>query len=182
MKTLLEWTGFCTHQHDVVCNQKYDRTLPYSFHLGLVFGQAKKFSNLLIEEKDSAFDRRQKLEEMYCGCWGHDLIEDARLTYNDIVAHVGPEVAEIIFLCTEMRGRSRKERKNEQFYADLGQNEIAVFVKLCDIIANSLYSALTNSFMLGKAKDEWPFIKEKLSGHAEKFHDMFAYLDHIYKM
>lgn len=187
-----DFTDFSYHQHDVICNQKYADTLPYSFHLKMVKAQASKFMYLAMlprgvgnpimgYEKDHENLLRESLVLM--GCAGHDLIEDARLSYNDIKERAGVDVAEIIFLCTEMRGRNRAERKNDQFYKELATNELAVFVKLCDIMANSTYSILSNSGMLRKQKEEWPHIKEALKEYTfGKFRIMTGYLDKLYDL
>ena len=59
------------------------------------------------------------------------------------------EVAEVIYLCTDDKGRNRKERKSERYYNGLEENEIALFVKLCDIISNVKYSILTSNYSMG---------------------------------
>lgn len=41
----MNFIEFCKHQHDVECNQKYNKILPYSFHLNLVAEQAKKWKS-----------------------------------------------------------------------------------------------------------------------------------------
>lgn len=165
---------FCIEQHDVVCNQKYDNKLPYSFHLNMVYEQAQYFMPLCGITKDVA------LYSITRGCFGHDLIEDARITYNDILQRTDHETADIIYLCTENKGKNRLERKNDAFYEDLKQNDIAVFVKLCDIAANSLYSLSTRSTMFEKQKSEWPRIKTHLL--RDQFRPIFDFLDKIYTL
>lgn len=141
-----EFKAFCINQHDVVCNQKYDQILPYSQHLKYVEAEFYIWKHILGTVKAK--------ELCFMGCYGHDLIEDARLTYNDIKDLVGVEVAEIIYACTEEKGRNRLARHSKPYYLDLAQNNLAVFVKLCDIIANVTYSLLTNSSMYQKHKEE----------------------------
>jgi (p)ppGpp synthase/HD superfamily hydrolase len=163
---------FCVEQHDVVCNQKYAKEYPYSFHLTMVKAQCYKFGNLLTDRETNI---------VAAGCSGHDLIEDARMSYNDLKEMIGEEVSEIIFLCTEMRGRDRSERKNDVFYHQLSANRLAVFVKLCDIIANSMFSVSTGSSMLKKYKAEYTQ-KVKPMLYREEFKSMFDYLEQIYKL
>lgn len=157
--------------HDIEVNQKYAGNLPYSFHLEMVHNQGKKFS-YLIDPKDDKFTS--------IACFGHDSIEDARLSYNDIKDKFGVEIAEIIYLCTENKGRNRLARKSKEFYKELATNELAVFVKLCDLIANVKFSLLSNSSMYDKYKNEYPKIKEYL--YIEKYKDMFDYLDKLFKI
>lgn len=177
-KSVQQFIEFCKHQHDVVCNQKYAEIFPYSFHLEIVRDQARKFMHLIAEENYRTIDM---------ACAAHDLIEDARLSYNDIKElaslgdlREGQDIAEIVFLCTEMRGRTRAERKPEQFYLELRENKLAVFVKLCDIIANSLFSATTHSSMLKRYKQEYPKIKDLI--FIPEYADMFKYLESIYEL
>ena len=60
-------------------------------------------------------------------------------------------------------------------------NEEAVFVKLCDIMANSLFSALSNSTMFNKYKTEY-IQKVKPMLYCEQYDRMFRYLDKIYEL
>jgi (p)ppGpp synthase/HD superfamily hydrolase len=167
MKTK-EFIEFCIDQHDNICNQKYGKIHPYSFHLELVANQANLFGKILS---------KKELELVTMGCWGHDLIEDARLTYNDIKDLVGDSVADIIYCCTEEKGKSRLERHSQKFFDELKQNELAIFVKLCDIIANVKYSILTNSSMYSKYQKEFPKLKENI--YLEKYDEMFNYLERL---
>lgn len=165
-----DFKKYCIEQHDIECNQKYgDNKLPYSFHLNLVSVQARKWSYLLGSLGE------QHLTEM--GAWGHDLIEDARNTYNDVLRIAGLGVAQIVYCCTDEKGRNRDERHNAKFYIELAANRLAVFVKLCDIIANITYSLLTNSSMYKKYSTEYPKMKKYL--YREEFKPMF---DHIEKL
>lgn len=160
---------FCMHQHDVVCNQTYARALPYSMHLKYVVAQAEKFLHLIKPDDHHL---------VLMGCWGHDLIEDARMSYNDIVqATADKEVAEIIFLCTEMRGRDRNERKNDEFYKLLAENRLATFVKLCDVTANVKYSLLENSRMLDRYTKEYDKVRAAL--YRDDYKEMFIYLSRL---
>ena len=160
--------------HDNVCNQKYNKTLPYSFHLEMVEAQAYLFKHHIYSDEPYNSD-------IWNGIYGHDSIEDARLTYNDIVERFGDAVAEIIYLCTENKGRNRAERKNDVFYHALKTNRDAIFVKLCDLIANVKFSLLTNSSMFNKYKAEYNQ-KTKPMLYTEEFKDMFDYLDSIFEI
>jgi (p)ppGpp synthase/HD superfamily hydrolase len=174
MKSINEARDYFYHLHDVECNQKYSNNLPYSFHLDLVGKQADLFKKYI------PFDDPY-YSAVWIGVYGHDSIEDARVSYNQIKDMFGELSAEIIFLCTEYKGRSRAERKPDQFYIELKENDLAVFVKLCDIIANSKFSLLTNSTMFEKYKSEY---KNKVRKYlfSENYRDMFVYLDKIYEI
>lgn len=172
----------CYRQHDVECNQKYNDYLPYSFHVKMVEAQGDKFAHLL---------RFDEVPIVKAGCGSHDLIEDARMNFNGIVAlammygatkQQAERIAEIVILCTEFsRGHNRAERKPEEFYIALQGDKLAAFVKLCDIIANSLFSCLSNSSMFEKYKKEFPKLQSYLSVHTELL-PMLNYLRQIYAL
>lgn len=164
----IEWRLYCTERHDVFCNQKYDFTYPYSYHLELVLNQYAKFKHLL---------RGQEVDLAYMGVWGHDLIEDARLTYNDVKDKTSTEVAEIIYLCTEEKGRDRAARHSDKYYCEMATNDIAIFVKLCDVMANVTHSLITDSTMHSKYKKEFPRLKRLL--YRNRFEEMFDRLEKL---
>ena len=175
----MNFIEFCKHQHDVVCNQKYNDTLPYSFHLNLVAEQAKKWKSLIKPE--------DWILVLY-GAWGHDLIEDARVTYNDIkmfnfqvmsgdkmISSLISGVSDIIYSCTELRGKNRDERHGPEYIQGLKENKLGLFVKLCDISANIGFGILTNSTMVDKYRKEFPKFKEQL--YLEEYKPIFDYIE-----
>lgn len=157
---------FAIYHHNVVCNQKYNKTLPYSFHLQMVADVAYKFKYLL-----SATEFAYAIQ----GCWGHDLIEDARLTYNDIKDRFGVVVADIIFRCTEEKGKTRHERHPDKLYIELASSDLSLYVKLCDQIANISFGISQKSEMVNKYRREYPRFKE-LTYNA-RFDDMYRTLE-----
>lgn len=165
--------------HDIDCNQKYNKTLPYSFHLHMVNAQIEKFIHLVNNNEtiDDSVDRAV----IFAAGYGHDSIEDARITYNDIIELFGQDVAEVIYLCTEERGRNRSERHSNVWFHQLKQNRLAVFVKLCDIIANVKFSLLTNSSMFLKYKSEY-YQKVKPHLFRDEFEEMFLYLERLFSV
>lgn len=171
---LLQAKAFFYHLHDIECNQKYANTLPYSFHLSMVQQQAELFKHLM--PKDNPY-----FENVHIGIYGHDAIEDARMSYGEIKDLFGEDVAEIIYLCTENRGRTRADRKPNSWYEELKQNDLAVFVKLCDITANIKFSFLSNSSMFKKYKQEYSE-KTKPLLYTEEYKDIFNHLDKIFEL
>lgn len=178
------------HQHDVICGQEYGNGLPYSFHLDCVRIQGNKFQHLIkgvCENKDnykSVDVHYKKIVEIAMIC--HDSIEDARLTYNDVVKTVNTYlgnykasemVADIVYCVTDEKGKNRAERKNEKYYKELSENKLAVFVKLADLSANTIYSKLTGSSMYEKYKLEFPKFKEKV--YVEEYEEFFNYVENL---
>lgn len=146
-------------------------------HLRYVVAQFYRFKHLLRNDwNDKRVYNVDAVVEM--GCWGHDLIEDARATYNDIKDLVGTEIADIIYCCTEEKGKDRPGRHPEKYYLELAENKLAIFVKLCDIMANVTYSILTKSSMYEKHKIEHEKTKQYL--YREEYKEMFDHLDKLF--
>lgn len=167
-KSFEDFKNFCDNRHNIYVNQFYDEGITYSFHTNVVLLQGEKFLHLITDNINKFIVK--------CGLKGHDLIEDARLSYNDIkeslkkilikngilefyhkdeVEKICVDIAEIVFLCTDYTGRNRKERKPNKLYEDLSKNKLATFVKICDIIGNIKYGLLTNSDKFAMYKKEW---------------------------
>lgn len=187
---MTNFIDFCKHQHDVECNQKYDKTLPYSFHLNLVAKQVEKFKHLLpkepIRNNKNMYSSPVSIELIVTyGAFGHDVIEDARMTYNDLeekMSELNNSIAikmvqDIIYACTELRGHNRGERHGPEYFQLLKENNLATFVKLCDIIANVSYSLLTNSSMYSKYQKEYSHLYEEL--YTPEWNDMWDYLHRL---
>lgn len=146
--------------------QRYDKIYPYFFHLNEVSKVAIKFRHL-VNNNPLTF-----LIALF-----HDVIEDARLTYNDVKDVWGQEVADGVFVCTELRGKNRKERHGPFYYKGLKENMLGRFVKICDVIANMERGLKTSSSMLDKYVKEYPHFKEQL--YCEEYKTMFAYIEGV---
>lgn len=154
---------YATNRHQKV-NHKYGDT-DYTFHLNMVYEVAQKFGYLLPESER---------ENVYCGCWVHDIIEDARETYNDVLKNTNKTVAELAYALTNEKGRSRAERANDAYYQGIRDTPNAAFIKLCDRIANITHSKNQESEMLDKFRKENAKFVEKL--YKPELQDM---IDHI---
>jgi (p)ppGpp synthase/HD superfamily hydrolase len=171
MKDLNEIRKFAFNAH-AETNHKYGDRYPYSLHLSEVAGTAEHFEELLPKNKEFR-------EKVLATCYLHDSIEDARLTYNDVKeATDSEEIAEAVFMLTNLRGRTRKERANDEYYKGIRENKIARFVKLCDRIANMKFSRDEGSRMLGMYRKELPEFLEK-TGADEFYPEMAEYLRKI---
>ena len=120
-------------------NHLYDGYLPYEFHLRLVESTARRFINLV---------RVEHHDVVLAACWLHDVLEDTRTSYSYIVKNVSEEVAELVFAVTNSKGRNRAERADDAYYEGINSTPNAVFLKLCDRIANVKYGVLTDSQMV----------------------------------
>lgn len=146
-------------------NHKYDNH-DYSFHLRMVYNYAVKFSYLL-NDKDK--------ENVYCGCWVHDIIEDARETYNDVKNESNVVIAELAYALTNEKGRNRSERANDKYYIDMHKVPNANFIKICDRIANISYSRDKGSSMFNKYKQENANFVKKV--YKKELSEMFDFVE-----
>lgn len=111
-------------------DQQYS-TFPYSFHLKGVIGVAKRFGRLYFND--------QEYDRVLCGCALHDTLEDCNITYNDIIMSFTTEIADDVYDVTNELGKTRQER-SKRTYKKIKRNKYALFIKLCDRIANTLFS------------------------------------------
>jgi (p)ppGpp synthase/HD superfamily hydrolase len=116
--------------------------------------------------------------------WGHDLIEDCRVSYGDVKKVLGEMAANIIYAVSNEKGKNRKERANEKYYESIRNTEGAVFIKLCDRIANVQYSKMTKSRMFEMYKEENENFMLSLGWSGSptaKYEPMFQYLMNLFE-
>jgi len=171
-------------------NHMYAGYLPYEFHLRMVHKVGKQYSHLLDDTLDYFTDKTK--DELWnekfvslrgaClnSCWAHDLIEDCRLTYNDIRMELGSEVADIVYALTNEKGKNRKERANYKYYEGIRNTKGATFVKLCDRIANVKFSKLEGSSMFEAYKSEQAHFEAQLMREGE-YKEMWTELQSLFK-
>ncbi len=135
--------AFAIEAHTNV-NHLYDGK-PYATHLAMVAHFAYEFQLVV---------GKQNLPTAIASCWLHDTIEDCRLTYNDISAVAGTTVADVVYAVSNEKGKTRADRANDLYYQGIRNTKLALFVKLCDRIANVQYSKETNSVKLQMYQQE----------------------------
>lgn len=144
--------------------------LPYHVHLLGVVDFVNKFAHLLTDDE---------LTIAICAAWLHDTIEDTGITFNDLWKEMGDEkIADIVYRLTNLRGKTRAERANDEYYAGIIEEDIAIFVKLCDRLFNMFFSHNHGSERMKKMyQKERPEFKAKL--YNGKFDEMWNLLDNI---
>ena len=144
-------------------NHFYDKNLPYSFHLEAVVREGYRYLHLL---KGYSHER---LINVIMACYGHDGIEDARLSYNDVKKQSNTEVAGMIRAVTNYsRGRDRAERMPDYIYAEIANTLDSDYVKICDRIANVKFSIFQESSMTEKYRKElFDFTTKVTNRHTE---------------
>ena len=150
----------------------------YELHLKGVMAACNKFANLWFDEKQIM------IVQAACAC--HDLIEDCRMNYNDVVSmldsagcyHESTEIADIVYAVSNELGKTRKER-TQNTYPKIKENDLAIFVKLCDRIANSLFSVYTSDPMFRVYALEFDEFERELRKEGQ-YTAMWEYLKGIY--
>ncbi len=163
-ETLIEMFADAHNAHASV-NQTYNKSLPYSYHLSEVGGVAIKYGHLIVNTKED-------IKVMVFAAYFHDAIEDARLTYNDVVkkakAYMDNEsatlAADLVYALTNEKGKNRAERENDKYFNDMKQVYGAPYIKFCDRIANMKHARATKSSLFKKYKQELPGFIEKIGG------------------
>jgi (p)ppGpp synthase/HD superfamily hydrolase len=189
---------WCIDKHKET-NHLYDGYIPYEFHLRMTHAVYNKFKHVLDDNSDYFNRSTIPLDDNFVSlrdachmaCWSHDLIEDARVSYNDIKLKLGQEVADITFAVTNNTGRNRAERADDKYYEKIRNTRGAVFVKLCDRIANVEYGKLMGGYMFSVYKKENPEFLSKLGwGGNSPYFDaevcmtyapMFQYLTNLFE-
>ncbi len=154
-----------TEHHKV--RQKYDKKYPYFYHLKMVMEFVVKFHHLVN------YDIKCIL-----GALLHDSIEDLHAyTYNDIKAIWGKDVADIVYACTELRGKNREERHGPEYIKLLNEILKGKFVKLCDVCANMTMGKRTGNGMFVKYQKDYPKFKDNLYLYSDGFKEIFDYIE-----
>lgn len=104
-----EKINWCISQHRNT-NHFYDTYLPYEFHLRMVVQVANDFKHLCPVFGD-------KIE---LACWGHDLIEDCRVSWNDCKKELCDRIANVQYsLLTKSRMTEMYKKENAHFVAQI---------------------------------------------------------------
>jgi hypothetical protein len=137
----LEQIRLAAHELHHSVNQIYGDDLPYGFHLDMVAEGVISYGHLVCACEEDVVP-------LFFGSYYHDSIEDARMSYNDVLRAARKWMTEeqalmateIVFALTNDKGRTRAERAGEKYYQGIRATPYAPFVKLCDRLANVTYS------------------------------------------
>lgn len=168
MLDLLDKISWIVSCHDDT-NHKYDN-LRYIVHLKRVVDYVTKYIHHIPP---------QWHEIITLAAWGHDLIEDTRVSYNDVKEKLGEQVADIIYALTNEKGKTRKERAGDKYYTEMKLVKYAPFIKICDRLANASYSKENGDSMLNRYKEEHIVFMEIFEEYYE-YQDMFNELNQLF--
>jgi len=142
----IEAIRLAAHELHQSVNETYGDDLPYGFHLDMVVEGVVCYGHLVCACEEDVLP-------MFFGAYYHDSIEDARLSYNDVIKAAREWMTEeqalmateIVYALTNDKGRTRDERAGEKYYKGIRETPYAPFVKLCDRLANVTYSCSIDS-------------------------------------
>ena len=142
----IEIIRLAAHELHQSVNETYGDELPYGFHLDMVVEGISCYGHLVCVGEDDVLP-------IFFGGFYHDSIEDARMTYNDVMREArrwmkeeqALMATEIVYALTNDKGRTRAERAGEKYYKGIRETPYAPFVKLCDRLANVTYSCSIDS-------------------------------------
>lgn len=143
-------------------NCEYDGK-SYMTHINMVADVFVKRSTIFNNVEDG-IDTQAAI---YC----HDLIEDAKLSYNNIMEASSKSVADIVLAVTDVNESNRLLRHLATMPRTVKDHR-AIILKMCDIYANASYSRDHKSSMYEKYIEEYyyrrPIFKKALNWYRDK--------------
>ena len=145
-------------------DQKYGDN-PYVYHLERVLRNVKTYESFygddpeLMRALEMSAIFHDTLEDV-TGYTYNDLKKDARVVFSD--EFYVNMVAEIVYACTNNKGRTRAERAGEEYYEGIRKTGYAPFVKACDRLANIEFAKSQGSSMYKKYIQEMPEFLKKI--------------------
>lgn len=130
-------------------NCKYDGK-SYMIHIYLVSDY------FVINER--VFKNIEDAQNVSDAIFTHDLIEDAKQTYNNILDVCGKDVADITLAVTDVPAENRLMRHLLTMPKTV-KDYRAIILKMCDMCANAHYSKDSGSSMFKKYVEEYKYRK-----------------------
>ncbi len=128
--------------------------LPYVVHLETVADLVDRYydqihlpepkKDIELHSSDITQEVLPSKEVMILAAWGHDLLEDCDVSYDDVREKLGGDVADIIAALTENEGQTRRQRQGPEYYHKICCVHGSRLIKLCDRLANLRYSKCTS--------------------------------------
>lgn len=148
--------------------QRYGNA-PYNVHLEDVVSVIKRYSYYIPEDKHDLL--------IVCG-YLHDIVEDTEITEKYLIRNFNYEVADIIYRVSNERARDDKEKLFKTL-PKIWRNDLAIFLKLSDRIANTTNSKNTGYKTYDTYKNEYPVFKYALKNE-NQYCDMWNELEKLY--
>ena len=158
------------------CGHTYNNG-PYEFHLQMVVDKVNAFKKLI--HAHPYYGKNPKYAEaVEAAAWCHDTLEDCGITFNDLKAATNHLVAEIVYGVSDDLGMDRTERRLKTL-ARTRRDDLCVYVKLCDLYSNTVFSKESGSGMYKKYKKEYPMVRYALHNQNDWL-ELWMGLDDLY--
>lgn len=166
--------SFARERHEGENQQRYG-TLPYSHHLNEVHEVLKRFG---LGHRSSYLGLK-----LGTAAWLHDVLEDTRSTYHELINLFGEDISSIVLGVTKLKGDyDCREDYLRDNYERCSRNKGSRLLKVADRIAN-VETGLKDLFygrpsIVGKYFEEWALFKQTLyiPGEAE---EMWIHLERL---
>jgi (p)ppGpp synthase/HD superfamily hydrolase len=122
----------------------------YCIHIDMVAEVVSKFYYIFKLQED----RENTLAASFC----HDLVEDTRESYNNVLENTNKDVADIVLAVTDVHEVNRLMRHLYTMGKTV-KDYRAIILKLCDMHANASYSKEHFSSMYPKYVEEYAYRK-----------------------
>jgi (p)ppGpp synthase/HD superfamily hydrolase len=165
MMDLKEFSDFARRAHDAA-NCKYDGKNYYT-HVKMVEDSIDLYETVFKSHTDYRIAR--------AAASGHDLIEDAKLTFNNIAEVSNKRVARVILAVTDVHEENRLLRHLFTMGKTV-KDYIAIIVKMADMRSNGLYSKENGSSMYRKYVAEYEY-RRPIFKMALKWYDSYLCMD-----
>lgn len=172
---------FATMKHS---NQLYSGMFPYTHHLMDVRTQGIYWADFYIKKCHTAMETESChdfgvscsmegiRDELLTAILLHDTIEDTEVSRKELEEMFSPLVGELVWRVSNEPGKNRAER-HTLTYPKLKENPLAVFIKLCDRIAN----IKQGGSLVGMYSKEHEAFKAALQG--PDWVEMWTHLDNL---
>lgn len=138
---------------------------PYSAHLQMVVNFARIYSELIPKEAR---------EDVICAAYLHDILEDTLCAQDEILRALNPRILLIVKLLT------KNSSNLEEYFNQVAQDDLAIFVKLCDRYSNVLACVQDENLeKLDKYRKQNPLFSRILL--SEKYIEVFDAIEWLLK-
>ncbi|MFW6247151.1 MAG: hypothetical protein ACOC22_03215 [bacterium] len=143
-------------------NCKYDGN-EYIYHIDMVINCINNHKNIFKYDNDY-------INTVFAGFY-HDVIEDAKISYNNIKEHSNEDIANITLAVTDVPEENRLLRHLATMNKTVKDHR-AIILKMCDVHANASYSKKMGNAMYKKYVEEYyyrrPIFKKALNWYKDK--------------
>jgi (p)ppGpp synthase/HD superfamily hydrolase len=122
----------------------------YIYHIDMVANAIKKYQDVFINQND--------YNNTYMASLFHDSMEDAKQTYNNILAVSNKDVADIVLRVTDVPAENRL-MKHLLTMGKTVEDHRAIILKMADIWSNATFSRTSGSSMYAKYVEEYRYRK-----------------------